>query len=346
MPTDLPNAMPSSESTRAFSGQEQAAILLMSLGEDAAAEVFKHLNAREVQQLSSTMAALPQIMRADVLDVLESFRLDCEQSMAVSLGSDDYIRSVLVKALGSERAAGLIEEIFDAGEATNGIEALNWMEARTVAEIIGNEHPQIIATILVHLESSRAAAVLALLTERLREDVMLRIATFGGVQPTALSELTEVLEAVVTGQGARRSKMGGIRSAAEILNALPSATEESVIESLRARDAELAQRIVDEMFTFDSLINVEDQGIQLLLKEIDTDTLLIALKGVADELRDKFLRNMSSRAAGMLREDLQAQGPVRASRVEAEQKNIVQIARRLAESGQIVLNAQGDDAYV
>jgi len=321
-------------------------VLVMSLGEDTAADVFKHLNAREVQRLSAAMAALPQIMRADVIDVLENFRLDAEQSMAVSLGSDDYIRSVLVKALGSDRAAGLIEEILDAGEANRGIEALNWMEAGAVAEIIGNEHPQIIATILIHLDSNRAAGVLALLSERLREDVMLRIATFGGVQPAALSELTEVLESVVSGQGARRNKMGGIRSAAEILNALPGALETSVLDALRTRDADLTQKIMDEMFTFDSLISVEDQGIQLLLKETDNDTLLIALKGVSDELRDKFLRNMSSRAADMLREDLQAQGPVRASRVEAEQKKIVQVARRLAEAGQIVLGAQGDDAYV
>jgi len=342
MPTNLSNPTPN----RALSGSEQAAVLVMSLGEDAAAEVFKHLNAREVQTLSATMAALPQVMRADVIDVLENFRLDAEQSMAVSLGSDDYIRSVLIKALGSERAAGVIEEVLEAGEANRGIEALNWMEASAVAEIIGNEHPQIIATILVHLDSNRAAGVLSLLPERLREDVMLRIATFGGVQPTALSELTEVLEAVVSGQGARRNKMGGIRSAAEILNALPSATETSVLEGLRARDADLAQKIMDEMFTFASLINVEDQGIQLLLKEVDSEILLIALKGAEDELRDKFLRNMSTRAADMLREDLQAQGPVRMSRVEAEQKKIVQAARRLAEAGQIVLTTQGDDAYV
>jgi len=314
--------------------------------DEPAADVIKHFNTREVQRLSTTMAALPQIMRADVIDVLENFRLDAEQSMAVSLGSGDYIRSVLTKALGSDRAAGLIEEILEAGENNRGIEALNWMEAGMVAEIIGNEHPQIIATILVHLDSNRAADVLALFSERLREDVMLRIATFGGVQPAALSELTEVLEAVATSQGARRNKMGGIRSAAEILNAMPGALETSVLEALRTRDADLAQRITDEMFTFESLANVEDQGIQLLLKETDSDALRIALKGVPDELRDKFLRNMSSRAADILREDLQAQGPVRASRVEAEQKKIVQIARRLAESGQIVLSAQGEDAYV
>jgi flagellar motor switch protein FliG len=328
------------------SGLTRAALLMMSLGEDAAAEVFKYLTAREVQLLGSAMASLKQVTRDDVSAALEEFRQEADQFMAVSLGSDEYIRSVLTKALGSDRAASLIEDILEASEGSSGIDALNWLDANTVAELIGDEHPQIIATILVHLERDRAAAVLALLGERLRNDVMLRIATFGGVQPTALAELTETLNSVLAGQGAKRSKMGGVRTAAEILNMMNSSDEEAVISSLRERDAELAQRIVDEMFVFENLMDVEDRGIQLLLKEVDHDTLMVALKGVPDELRDKFLRNMSSRAAEILREDLEAQGPVRMSKVEAEQKKILQIARRLAESGQIVLGNQGDDAYV
>jgi len=328
------------------SGLTRAALLMMSLGEDAAAEVFKYLTAREVQLLGSAMASLKQVTRDDVSAALEEFRQEADQFMAVSLGSDEYIRSVLTKALGSDRAASLIEDILEASEGSSGIDALNWLDANTVAELIGDEHPQIIATILVHLERDRAAAVLALLGERLRNDVMLRIATFGGVQPTALAELTETLNSVLAGQSAKRSKMGGVRTAAEILNMMNSSDEEAVLSSLRERDAELAQRIVDEMFVFENLMDVEDRGIQLLLKEVDHDTLMVALKGVPDELRDKFLRNMSSRAAEILREDLEAQGPVRMSKVEAEQKKILQIARRLAESGQIVLGNQGDDAYV
>jgi len=327
-------------------GLNRAALLMMTLGEDAAAEVFKYLTAREVQQLGSAMASLKQVTRDDVSATLEEFRQEAEQFMAVTLGSDDYIRSVLTKALGSDRAAGLIEDILEAGEGGSGIDALNWLEASTVAELIGDEHPQIIATILVHLERDRAAGVLALLTERLRNDVMLRIATFGGVQPAALAELTETLNSMLSGQGAKRSKMGGVRTAAEIINMMNSSDEEAVISSLRDRDAELAQRIVDEMFVFENLLEVDDRGIQMLLKEVDNDSLMVALKGVPDDLRDKFLRNMSSRAAEILREDLEAQGPVRMSKVESEQKKILQIARRLAESGQIVLGNQGDDAYV
>jgi len=166
------------------------------------------------------------------------------------------------------------------------------------------------------------------------------------VQPAALTELTDVLNTVLAGQGAKRSKMGGVRTAAELLNMMTGTLEEEVVNSLRERDADLAQRIQDEMFVFDNLIDLDDRGIQLLLKEIDNDTLMVSLKGVADELRDKFLRNMSSRAAEILREDLEAQGPVRMSKVEAEQKKIIQIARRLAEGGQIVLGNQGGDAYV
>ena len=176
------------DSAKPMDGMTRSAVLMMSLGEDAAAEVFKYLTAREVQQVGAAMASLKQVTRNDVAVVLEEFRQEADQFMAVTLGSDDYIRTVLTKALGSDRAAGLIEDILEAGEGGSGIDALNWLDPHTVAELIGDEHPQIIATILVHLERDRAAGVLALLTDRLRNDVMLRIATFGGVQPAALSE--------------------------------------------------------------------------------------------------------------------------------------------------------------
>jgi len=331
---------------KSLDGLTRSAVLLMTLGEDAAAQVFRYLTAREVQQVGGAMASLKQVTRRDVGNVLEEFRQEADQFLAVSVGSDDYIRSVLTKALGSDRAAGLIEDILEAGEGGNGIDALNWLDATTVTELIGNEHPQIIATILVHLERDKAAGVLAMLNERIRNDVMLRIATFGGVQPAALAELTDVLNSMLAGQSAKRSKMGGVRAAAEILNMMGSMQEEAVVNSLRERDADLAQRIVDEMFTFENLIDVEDRGIQLILKEIDNEVLMVALKGAPEEMRDKFLRNMSSRAAEMLREDLDAQGPVRMSKVEAEQKKIITIARRLAEAGQITLGSAGDDAYV
>lgn len=324
----------------------RCAILIMSLGEDAAAEVFKYLSAREVQQIGMAMAGLKQITRGDVDKVLEEFRQEADQFMAITLGSDDYIRSVLTKALGTDRAAGLIEDILEGSDGASGIDALNWLDAQNVAELIMDEHPQIIATILVHLERDRASDVLALLPERLRNDVMLRIATFGGVQPQALQELTEVLNNVLSGQGAKRSKMGGVRAAAEILNYMTSVEEESVVASLRELDGDLAQRIVDEMFVFENLVDVEDTAIQLILKEIDTSQLTIALKSAPEELREKFFKNMSNRAADMLRDDLDAQGPIRMSRVEEEQKNILGAARKLAEAGQLTLTRSANDEYV
>ena len=325
----------------------RCAILMMSLGEDEAAEVFRHLTSREVQQIGLAMANLRQVSRADVDKVLEDFRREADQFMAVTLGSDDYIRSVLTKALGTDRAASIIEDILEAGSDANasGIDALNWLEPANVAELIGDEHPQIIATILVHLERDRASAVLALLNERIRNDVMMRIATFGGVQPAALHELTDVLNEVLSGQSTKRSKMGGVRAAAEILNFMNTAEEEAVVNSLRELDADLAQRIVDEMFVFDNLLDVEDAAIQLILKEIDTASLTIALKGASEELCAKFFKNMSNRAAEILRDDLDAQGPVRMSRVETEQKSILLVARKLADAGQINLS-MGSDEYV
>jgi flagellar motor switch protein FliG len=325
---------------------DRCAVLMMSLGEDAAADVFKYLSSREVQQIGSAMASLKQVTRRDVGAVLELFREEADQFMAVTLGSSDYIRAVLNKALGSDRAAGLIEDILEAGEGDNGIDALNWLDANSVAELICDEHPQIIATILVHLERDRASGVLALLPERLRNDVMLRIATFGGVQPAALHELTDVLNNMLSGQGAKRSKMGGVRAAAEILNFMNSSEEEAVVTNLRELDADLAQRIVDEMFVFDNLADIEDKSIQLIIKEVDTASLTIALKGATEDLRDKFYRNMSTRAAEILRDDLDAQGPIRMSRVEQEQKAILQTARKLAEAGQITLDNPGNDQYV
>ncbi|MGG4603273.1 flagellar motor switch protein FliG [Paenalcaligenes sp. Me131] len=325
----------------------ESAILMMAIGEDAAAEVFKFLNPKEVQELGSAMASLKQLTRADMDSILEEFRQEADQFMAVTLDSNEYIRSVLNKALGTDRAAGLIEDILEAGDGvSSGIDALNWLDAHSVAELISDEHPQIIATILVHLERDRAADILTELPERLRDDVILRVATFGGVQPNALHELTEVLNGMLSGQGAKRSKMGGTRTAAEILNYLSASDEESVIKSLRGIDNDLTDRIVEEMFVFDNLADIEDTAIQLILKETETASLTIALKGATDELRDKFFKNMSNRAADMLREDLDAQGPVRMSKVEQEQKAIVEVARRLAESGQITLGGLGSDEYV
>ncbi|MDN5971312.1 MAG: flagellar motor switch protein FliG [Enterobacterales bacterium] len=324
---------------------EKSAILLMTIGEDRAAEVFKHLSTREVQNLSTTMATMSQVSHQQLGEVLNEFQDEAEQYEALSVNASDYLRSVLVKALGEERASSLLEDILESRETASGIETLNFMEPQAAADIIRDEHPQIIATILVHLKRAQAADILAQFDERQRNDVVLRIATFGGVQPTALQELTEVLNGLLDGQNLKRSKMGGIRTAAEIINLMKTQQEESVIEAMRIYDGELAQKIIDEMFLFENLVDVDDRSIQRILQEVESESLLIALKGADEALREKFMRNMSQRAADILRDDLSTRGPVRLSLVESEQKAILLIVRRLAESGEVVIGG-GEDAYV
>jgi flagellar motor switch protein FliG len=327
-----------------MSGARRSAILMLALDDDSAANVFRHLSPHEVQELSTEMTKIDQISHAEMAAVLNAFHAEQEDYIALDVDSSEHIRSVLNKALGEDRAASLLEDIFESrGEA--GIDTLNLMEPSMVAELIRDEHPQIIATVLVHLERRQAAAVLELFDEKLRNDVVLRVATFSGVQPAALQELTEVLTGMLDGQSLKRSKMGGVRTAAEILNMMNSAQEEAAIETVRAHSEDLAQKIIDEMFLFENLIELDDRSIQLLLKEIDTDSLVVALKGAPEDLVDTFLRNMSSRAAEMVREDMEARGPMRVSQVEAEQKAILQVARRLAESGEIIIGG-GDDTYV
>ena len=326
-------------------GLQKSAILMMAIGEDAAAEVFKHLSQREVQELGSAMAELRSVTREEMAGVLSEFRGETEQYLALNVDSSSFIRSVLNKALGEERAQSVIEDILESRDPGSGIDSLNWMDSTSVAELIREEHPQIIATILIHLDRQKASEVLGMFTDRLRNDVILRIATFGGVQPGALQELTDVLSKLLSGQSLKRSRMGGVRTAAEIINLMSTAHEEAVIDGVRLHDGDLAQKIIDEMFLFENLLEVDDRGIQRVLKEIATESLIVALKGAPQELRDKFIRNMSTRAGEMLREDLEALGPVRVSQVEAEQKAILQVVRRLADAGEVQIGG-GDDAYV
>ncbi|MGL6159391.1 flagellar motor switch protein FliG [Microbulbifer sp.] len=328
-----------------LSNVRRSAILLLALDEDSAAEVFKHLSAREVQEISQAMASLNSVSHEEMRRVLEDFHEESGEFTALNLYSSEHIRSVLTKALGNERAASLLEDILEQSSAESGIDALNLMEANVVAEMIRDEHPQIIATILVHLERRQASAVLEQFEDKLRDDVVLRIATFSGVQPAALQELTEVLGSMLDGPNLKRSKMGGARTAAEILNLMNSSAEETVIDGVRAHSEDLAQKIIDEMFLFENLLDLDDHAIQLLLKEINSRSLMVALKGCNEKLVDKFLRNMSTRAGTLLREEMEASGPIRISQVESEQKAILQTARRLADSGEIVLSG-GDDAYV
>jgi flagellar motor switch protein FliG len=323
------------------SGLTSSAILLMSIGEEMAGEVFKHLSPREIKKLGQAMTRLSNVNHGQVADVLKKFRQDAEQQTDIGADSEQYVRSVLARALGGEGDSVLVNRILQDRDSS-GIESLKWMDADAVAELIHNEHPQIVATILVHLEPDQASDILALLSERLRNDVMLRIATLEGVQPEALRDLNDVLTQLLSGMDAfKKRSRGGVEAAAEILNYLDGSVEASVRSHIRKVDANLARKIQDRMFAFDELVDLDDRSVQSLLREVQSETLIVAMKGASDELKEKFFKNMSAPAAEMLRDDFEAQGPVRLSRVEAEQRQIVHLVRRLAEEGQIVLERSG-----
>ena len=327
-------------------GTDKSATLLIALGEDFAAEVLKHLGPREVQKLGHAMATLKSVPKTTVEAVLDEFHAAAGTQSAMHVDTDNYIRSVLTKALGDDKASNLISRILQGGE-TAGIEGLKWMDATTVADLIRNEHPQIIATILVHLEHDHASEILNHFTERLRNDVVLRIATLDGIQPAALRELNESMMRILAGSSSmKKTAMGGVRTVAEILNFIGTANETSVVDAIREYDPDLAQKILDEMFVFENLMDIDDRSIQLILREVQSDSLVLALKGASPDLREKIFKNMSQRAAEMLREDLESKGPVRLSEVEAEQKEILKVVRKLADEGQIVLGGAGGEQMV
>jgi flagellar motor switch protein FliG len=327
-------------------GLEDAAILLMSLGEEEAAEVFRHLAPKEVQRLGETIAKMKSISREKVEGVLQKFSTVAALQSNLVPNTDEYVRSVLKKALGEDKANLLLDRILQSSDNA-GIESLKWMDAASIAELLRNEHPQIVAAILVHLDHDLAGAVLKLFGERQRNEVLIRIATLDGIQPSALNDLNDVMSKVLAGGGKqRKASLGGAKTAAEIINMLGGAVETSVLDFIREADADLVQKITDNMFTFDDLDKIDDKGIQALMKEVQSESLVVALKGAKPELRDKILKNMSTRAAETLREDLESRGPVRLSEVEAEQKEMLKVVRRLIDEGQIVMAGGGSDEFV
>lgn len=328
-------------------GLENAAILLMSIGEEEAANVFRLLSPKEVQGLGATIQKMKSISRDRVDSVLEMFAsVAAEQSTLVS-DTDEYVKSVLRKALGEDKANLLIDRIMLGEGDVAGIESLKWMDPTSVGELLRMEHPQIVAAILVHLDFDQAAEVLKTFTERQRNEVLVRVATLDGIQPSALKDLNEVMGLVLAGsERTRKSTLGGVKAAAEMINLMGTSVETAVLDYIRAADNDLAQKIMDNMFTFDDLEKIDDKGIQALLKEVQSESLVIALKGATPEMRQKVFKNMSTRAAETLREDLESRGPVRVSEVEAEQKEMLKIVRRLVDEGQIVLSGGGEDDFV
>jgi len=322
---------------------ERAAIFLMSLGEAEAADILRHMGAKDVQRLGQAMANLTNVTAEQAEDVLDSFSSAIGNQTSLGVGSDEYVRNVLVQALGEDKAGGLIDRIL-MGRNSKGLEALKWMETRAVAELIRNEHPQIVAIVLAYLDPDQAAEVLINLPEKVQSDVVLRIATLDGIQPAALKELDEIMERQFSGNNnVKSSSVGGVKVAAGILNLMDSATEQKLTEAIKGVDEEIGQRIQDLMFVFDNLAEIDDRGIQALMRDVSTETLSLALRGADPKVKEKILKNMSKRAADMLVEDMEAKGPVKLSDVEAAQKDILATARRLAEAGTIQLGGKGDD---
>lgn len=329
-----------------ISGVERAAVLMLALGEQDAAAILSHMGPKEVQELGLAMANLSHVSTTKMETVMHSFVGTLRDQTSLGIDSDSYIRNVMNSALGTDKASGVIDRIL-LGRNSKGLEQLKWMDPRSVAELIRLEHPQIIAIVLSFLDADQAAEVLAEFPERVRPDVIMRIATLDGIQPAALQELDEILDKQFSGAAnVKSSSLGGIKTAANILNLAEGSVESGIMELITGVDQDIAQEIQDNMFVFENLIDVDDRGIQTLLREVASDQLLLALRGAEEALKEKIFKNMSKRAAEMLRDDLEAAPPVRLSDVESAQKEILTVARRLADAGEIQLGGGGGEEFV
>lgn len=334
------------EATRKLSGTEKAAVFLRSLGEEDAAAILKHMNPKEVQRVGQAMATLSNVTREEVQGVLDNFVTTVEEETGLGIGSHDYVRNMLVGALGEDKAGSLLDRILSGGN-TNGLDQLKWMDPRGIYEVIRLEHPQIIAIVCSFLEPDQSAEVLSMFPERDQSGILLRIATLDGVQPSALNELNEILEKQFSGNaGGQTTMVGGAKTAADILNFVETVRETAILERIKESEPDLGQNIEDLMFVFENLIDLDDRSMQTLMREIQSDQLQLALKGADENLQEKFLKNMSQRAAEMLRDDLDAMGPVRVSDVESAQKAILATARELSEKGEIALGGSGGDDFI
>ena len=325
---------------------DKAAILLLSLGESDAAQVLRHMGPKEVQRVGVAMAQMRNVHREQVEQVMSEFVEIVGDQTSLGVGSDSYIRKMLTSALGEDKANGLIDRILLGGN-TSGLDSLKWMEPRAVADVIRYEHPQIQAIVVAYLDPDQAGEVLGHFDHKVRLDIILRVSSLNTVQPAALKELNTILEKQFSGNSnASRTTLGGIKRAADIMNFLDSSVEGQLMDSIREIDDTLSGQIEDLMFVFNNLSDVDDRGIQALLREVSSDVLVLALKGSDENVKEKIFKNMSKRASELLRDDLEAKGPVRVSDVETAQKEILTIARRMAEAGEIVLGGKGGEEMI
>ena len=329
-----------------MNGYEKAAVLMLSLNEEDAAGIFRHLEPKQVQRLGMTMASMSDFSHDKVTAVHRCFINDIQKHSSIGMDASGFIKDVLVQALGEDKASNLVEQII-MGSGSHGLDSLKWMDARQVATIIQHEHPQIQTIVLSYLDPEQSAEILSQFPEPVRLDLILRIADLEEVQPAALQELNEIMEKQFAGSaGAQAAKMGGLKAAASIMNYLDTNIEGPLMDAIRETDEDISQQIQDLMFVFENLIDLDDRGMQSLLREVPGELLQKALKGCDDALKEKFFKNMSKRAAEMLKEDLKVMGPIRISDVEAAQKEILATARRLADAGEFVLGGGGGDSFV
>ncbi|MFC3120412.1 flagellar motor switch protein FliG [Agaribacter flavus] len=327
-------------------GLEKAAILLLSLSEDDAAQILKYMEPKQVQVLGAAMAGMDDMTQQKISAVHKHFIEEIQNYSTIGFKSEDFVRRALIAALGEDKAAHLLDQIM-AGSGAKGLESLKWMDSKQVANIIRNEHPQIQTIVMSYLEPEQSAEILAQFPEKVRLDLLMRVANLEEVQPAALQELNEIMEKQFAGQaGAQAAKMGGLKAAANIMNYLDTGIENQLMDAIREQDEEMSQQIQDLMFVFDNLIDVDDRGIQAILREVQQESLMKAIKGADEELKDKITNNMSKRAADMLLDDIEAMGPVRLSEVETAQKEILSVARKLADSGEIMLGGGGGEEFV
>lgn len=326
-----------------LSGSSQAAILLMALGEEEAASVLKHMKPEEVQILGEAMTAIKGISQQQIGSTLDQFVSRVRNESSLGMESASYFKSTLTRALGEDRASNVLSQM-EPQEDDQGLSALKWMDARVVAKIIRNEHPQIMATVLSQLTRERAGEVLDMLPESKRADIVMRVVKLDKLHPAALADLNEVIiELFENDASIEIAGLGGVQVAAEILNGVSKATEGKILDALEELDGETVELIKEGMFIFENLLNVSDRDTQTLLRETSNEDLILALKGSSEELQSKIFKNMSSRAAELLKDDLDAKGPVKLSEVEVAQRAILTIAKQLAEDNKISLGGKDDD---
>jgi flagellar motor switch protein FliG len=327
-----------------LSGAQRAAIFLLGVGEEAATEVMRHMSAKEVQQVGEAMATISKLTNNQVESVLADFHLESAEINPLGLDAPDFTRRVMTSALGQDKAQNILSQVLEKPEEHNGVEALQWMAPKAIAEVLEEEHPQIAATVMTQLYDEQAAKVLELLPEEMRKDVILRIARMEELDPRAMEELDRVLESQLGKlQRTPPRKVMGPDNLAAILNATGSDLEQEMLEALTSVDQELSDDVKEKMFIFDNLMQLDDKGFQRLVREVPNENMLTALKGVDDVLAERFFNNMSERAAEILREDMEASGPVKLSDVETAQKEIVRTAKRLADEGELMIGKASKD---